>query len=359
MRIGILTYHRSNNYGALLQGVALRYVLQEMGHDAYFIDYWPNYHYEMYALFPPKLIIRNVLGLHARYLWRLVRDCSRRWKRIKHFRKFISENVRPYMAKYSKKEEFDVIIYGSDQIWRKQGGLGGKFNPVYFGENILTTKNHVSYAASMGIIDLSDEDKSFLKSSLSRFSKISVRESSLNDAIVSLGLKSEVVLDPTLLLDSHQWDKLLSTDERPINEKYVLFYQIMGKSFDEDKIKAFAAERGLRYVKLAGGVSKKQAGVLDNESPETFVSLVKHADFVFTSSFHGLAFSIIYNKQFFASYSANAGRAESLLNSLCLSNRLLEPMSALPSNVERINYEDANTRMASLRKSSIDFLKAI
>ena len=66
MKIGILTYHRSHNYGALLQAIATRIVLKKMGHDAYYIDYWPDYHRRMYAMFNSNMLnikhIKSSLG---------------------------------------------------------------------------------------------------------------------------------------------------------------------------------------------------------------------------------------------------------------------------------------------------------
>ena len=360
MKIGILTYHRSYNFGAQLQAIALRLKLVEMGHNVSFVDYWPLYHYDMYALFPPLTIKNELKKHHLGYIKFLVLYFPRRFKKMRVMWKFMKKYSCPYWDKYNGKTNYDVVIYGSDQIWRKQWGLGDKFNPVYFGENVLSTKRHIAYAASMGNLDLSPEDESFLKSSLSKFDKISVRESSLSDVLTRLGLKSQVVLDPTLLLESEEWDKILKP-KRIVSDKYVLFYEIAGKSFDRDSIKDFAKRHGYRYVEVKSGVSNKigKKDIYDAVGPEVFVSLIKHAEMVFTSSYHGLVFSILYNKKFYASYSTNVLRAKSLLEDLDLEYCLLEPLCPLPDSLPEIDYEEVNIKMKQIRKASIDFLKNI
>lgn len=360
MKIGILTYHRSYNFGALLQAFALRQALARLGNDVYIINYWPNYHYEMYAMFPIKTMCRLFKGMHLRGLAGYFVYWRKRYRKMKATEAFIDKYSRPYWAAYSKKASFDVVVYGSDQIWRKQGGLGGRFNPVYFGENILPAKKHVSYAGSMGKMELNDGDKQYLVSTLSKFDMLSARESSLNDLLLSLGLQSEVVIDPTLLLTSEEWDSLLDTS-RIIKEKYVLFYQILNNSVDEDQVKAYAKNHGLRYVKLLTTApnSHQEDYVIETVGPEAFVSLIKHAEIVFTSSFHGLVFSLTYHKPFYASYAQNASRAESIIDAVGLRRCLLPPMGIIPETPPAIDYAEVNERMAELRKSSLDFIKRI
>ena len=119
MKIGILTYHRSHNYGALLQAIALRKVLSDMGNEVFFIDYWPNYHRHMYALFSVKWLI-NRPGRKSKLLY--IKDCllhcSVRKQRKQNFDLFISHFILPYIS--SCDDSYDVIVHGSDQIWRKQ-----------------------------------------------------------------------------------------------------------------------------------------------------------------------------------------------------------------------------------------------
>lgn len=147
----------------------------------------------MYAPFSIHQAIRSGKKGAVIYTLKTLFYYRERKQRIMAFRKFIHSYIEPFCKPYSCNEKYDVIIYGSDQIWRKQPGLKYRFNPVYFAGNILMADKHVSYAASMGIIDLCSEDYTFLKEKLSHFTKISVREKSLQDVIQHIGLESQVV----------------------------------------------------------------------------------------------------------------------------------------------------------------------
>lgn len=360
MKIGILTYHRSYNFGALLQALALRQKLADMGNEVYIIDYWPYYHYDMYALFPLREIGWMLKKGQIKSFVHMFIYFPKRYRKMINIRKFLNQYSRPFWVKYSKRESFDIVVYGSDQIWRKQSRLHNTFNRVYFGENILRSRKKVSYAASMGLIDLNHEEKGYLRSALLKFDKISVRETSLNDLLINLGLKSEIVLDPTLLFDRDDWERMIEV-RRTIEGKYVLFYEILPNSIDEEQVKNYAHEHGLKYIKLLTSARcKHQEGyVIDTEGPDSLISLVKYAEIVFTSSFHGLVFSILYNKPFYSSYAKNAGRAESLIEALRLNNCLLEPMSKIPDAPPGIDYAATNERLRRLRQSSIAFLRSI
>lgn len=357
MKIGILTYHRSHNFGAQLQAVALRTKLAAMGHSVCFINYWPRYHQQMYALFPPLQREGSRIKALIHYV-KILLLSPRRHKRIRAMQKFMKEYSCPYWKPYDNKTAYDAVIYGSDQIWRKQLRLSNKFNPVYFGDNVLSTKKHIAYAASMGKMKLTPHDERFLKETLSRFDKISVRESDLNDELARLGINSQVTLDPTLLLQSQEWDKLLEP-RRMIKENYALFYEITFESFDRKAMKQWARQHNLRFIEVKGRAASilPQKDVFDVVPPQAFVSLIKHAEMIFTSSYHGLVFSLLYNKKFYASYSNNAQRAKSLLQNLGIEHCLLAPLSPLPDNLPQIDYNQVNIKMQELRKGSLHFLK--
>ena len=353
MKIGILTYHRSHNYGALLQAVALRYRLVKFGHEVYFIDYWPEYHRQMYSLVP------NV-GFSF-LLKRIQRICSfmllykSRKKRLLAFNKFIDTYINPYTHIYAENAKFDVIIYGSDQIWRKQEGLSGHFDAVYFADNILMTRKNISYAASMGNIDLLDSDYVFLKDYLNRFSYISVREDYLRDVVDKLGYNSQMVLDPTLLLLKSEWNELFKI-KRIYKYKYVLYYRLLNDSFDEKQIRNFANTLDCELIILDGAVREIGRNVVSTAGPMEFLSLIKYADFVFSSSYHGLMFSLIFEKQFYVSFKENAARAQSILSNLNLSNRLLAPMGIIPLYKDEINYCVVEKKIEKLRNNSLEYI---
>lgn len=353
MKIGIVTYHRTNNYGAVMQALATRFVLEEMGHEVYYVDYWPDYHKEMYALFPKNNFRKFNILQKAKFLYRLFLFYRSKKIRIENFEKFFQTHIYPYCRPVD--DTYDVVIYGSDQIWRKQRALGS-YNPFYFGENNLKTQHHISYAASMGILPDNDADNSKVKELVAHLDKISVREEELRKLLLSLGYKNvKLTLDPTLLLSSETWDKHLPT-EPYVGRKYVLVYMLMN-AFNLSEIKRFADNRGLDMIVLYGSATTKETETnITSAGPLEFIRLIKNAEYVFSTSFHGLAFSIIYGKQFFTSFTANSGRAESLLNQLGIKGRLLPPKSSIPQDETPIDYNTVRSKLETYRKEAFNFL---
>lgn len=357
MNIGILTYHRSINYGALLQAIATRVVLQKMGQTTFYIDYWPKYHQNIYRLFSWKRLLRgwNVFR-KVRYVLYVLRTYRSKCRRKENFNVFISKYIEPYCKPMGTK--CDVVIHGSDQIWRKQPGIK-KYNPIYFGENGIVAKQ-ISYAASMGELPQSEGDKEVVKELLANLDLISVREEPLKKFVECCGFSAKLVLDPTLLLSAEEWISVLGLESKlSIPEKYLLFYNLKEGSFDTEAVRKFAELMGLKLIVLYG-----KAEVMDSDNvkttcdPRGFIQLIKNASFVLTSSFHGLAFSLLFNKPFFAAFSVGPDRASSLLDSLEIEGKLIAPMMKELPVYTPIDYSNVNKLMAELRMNSLNFLRS-
>lgn len=357
MKIGIVTYHRTLNYGAVMQALATRFVLEEMGHDAYYVDYWPDYHKDSYKIFSYSKFKRLGFISKIKTLISLIRDYSSKKKRIDNFEKFFQTHIYPYCRPAD--DSFDVVIYGSDQIWRKQKALG-TYNPFYFGQNDIKTKYHIAYAASMGILPDNDADKAKVKELVSHLDKISVREEGLKHLLLSLGFENvSLSLDPTLLLNSKEWNKLLPV--KPYTgEKYALLYSMGANAFDMKEVRRFADSKGLKLKILRGYATTKETETnITSAGPQEFIRLIKNAEYVFSSSFHGLAFSIIYGKQVFASFMNNAGRAKSLLDMIGYPERLIAPKSHIPQDLLPINYSEVSRRIEPFRLESLRYVTGI
>ncbi len=357
--VGILTYHRSHNYGAILQALALHKVISDLGYKVNIVDYWPEYHKDMYRIIPSTLLngkspvekLRRYVSTALRYP-RLV-------KRRNKFLSFIDRYVAPICS--SSDQPYHTLVFGSDQIWRKQPALGNRFNPIYFGAGPVKTDKLVSYAASMGRLTDSVEDRCLLKEWLSKFSGISVREADLKLLLEEIGFSDVIqVLDPTLLLSAHEWKELLPIVPKETEKPYILFYDLMPDSFDISAIKQYAASRGCDLLIIPGNLDKFRYSRqhLTSTGPLEFLSYVSNAEAVFTSSYHGLAFSLIFHKEVFASFAHNASRAESLLQSIGASDHLLSPMIKEIPNLSPIDYDKADGNLQKLRQKSLDFLRA-
>lgn len=350
MKIGILTYVRSHNYGALLQAIALREVLTRLGNKITFIDYFPDYHQKMYVIpdVPKKMLFR-----HPRNYIRLLLNniCQRIRKR--NFHGFQKKYIVPYLS--SLEEQYDVVIYGSDQIWRKQPFIDS-YNPIYFGKSDIQAKKHISYAASADKAPSSDEDKKEFSKLLSHLDKISVREQWLADAVKEMGYHADVVLDPTLLLNASDWERIVNIPKY-FGKKYVLFYDLLPNSFDKHEVLNFAQARNLELITIVGtAYFTKDSSVKTTIGPERFLSFVKNAEYVLTSSFHGLVFSLIFNVPVFAAFSKNSQRAEALLESIGYRQLLLKPLSRIPSPVP---LKEIDTVLDKLKMTSIEYLSKL
>lgn len=321
MKIGILTYHRAHNYGAMLQAYALRTFLHEHGYDVEFIDYWPIEHQRQYTL------IKHIHGKDVRHkILNFVVDSLTTIRRFFRMRKFNSF-ARNYLGigveiKYVTSSEltnnldYDCIVVGSDQVWRNheyEGKYVG-FDPVYFCQNFPNTIHCISYAASMGIISLNNRDNSLLKEYLAKFDNILVRENSLKELIKSFDYQAEVVLDPTLLLTKEQWNALLPVT-RFKKQKYLLYYELIRSeealSFARLKAKSLHCEL-LVMDSIIHTLPRKNH--ISYASPIEFMHAIRDAEYIVATSFHGTAFSIIFEKQFITiGLNKNSDRVQTLL----------------------------------------------
>lgn len=353
MKVGIVTYHRTLNFGAALQAVALRSILVGFGHEVYFVDYWPSYHKAKYSVFP----IQELKGKYLRdkilfVLYELTNRLIPRIRRKRNFDRFYKKYVYPYCVPIS--HSLDVVVYGSDQIWRKQST--GQYNPFYFGVNEIQAPRHLTYAASAGMLPTSPEEKEYFCKLLSNLQAVSVRELHLANMLNDMGVHDvSHVLDPTLLLTSEKWDEFLS--ENRCRKKYVLVYSPASSSFfDISEVRKYADVRGLEVIELKGEAFRERDGAVSTCGPEMFISLIKNADCVFSSSFHGVAFSIVYGRQFYASFAMNSSRVSSLLEVLGIDGRIIDPYSVIPCRSD-IDYSSVNIELDKLRHSSLAYLQ--
>lgn len=353
MKIGILTYHRSHNYGALLQAIALRKVLSDMGHVVTFIDYWPAYHRHMYETISISSMKYRGIRKNWEYIVTCLSNYFYRKERISNFNKFIAKFILPHIS--STEDNYDLVIYGSDQIWRKQPEIK-TYNPVYFGKNRIKAKKHISYAASMGILPRNETDKLLISELLKHLDKISVRESDLAQLIKKLGYACHHHLDPVFLLNKGNWQSVLPA-KNSSDEKYILYYCLQKDAFNIYEVKEFAKKRNLKIKYLYGTAIKKNTkNEITTADPLMFIDLIKNAEFVITSSYHGLAFSILFHKPFYVAFSRNSKRASSLLSQLGLSIYLIPPCSSIPSHYPPIDYNQVDFHLNMLRKDSKQYL---
>lgn len=354
MKIGILTFHCANNYGAVLQAYGLQQYLILQGYDARLINYTPKYKLDNYKKFNPRYwLSRNPYKCVIRFFHECIVKPARirKWYAFDRFRK---DNYRYY--DYILKSDYadlDAVIIGSDQVWNPSL-TGGDFDPMYFGIGFNTKV--IPYAASARFLSLSEYQSNFFNKHLDDFHSIGVREMQLKSLLQGLTKKEiNVVLDPTLLAGSQIFDRI--SLGRPTDKRYVLVYEIHRNKGVYEMAKRIAQNKGLSVIELV------QAPMLPNDeldptaSPSKFVSYFKYADFVVTTSFHGLAFALMYNKDFYAVKQNNSAddRLQSILSLCSLEERFI-PMKNREIGT-KVDFTLANQRLEEERSKSELFIK--
>ena len=357
MKIGIITFHRSTNYGAQLQAYALRRFLSLSGHDASVIDYWPNYRREREQLF--SLSELRELNASAKIVYILTRllTCIRFLKRRSAARAFAEK----YMN-ISNGESFDVVVYGSDQIWRKFRRTTFKgYDPVYFGQDYVGANRRITYAASMGPVAFDTEsDRTFFKTNMQNFDAISVRESGLQTMLAEeFDVTATKVCDPTRLLSTDDWSDLIDNRYIPAYP-YILYYRLNPNSTADRFVERLSAAKGMKVIEFRGKIPMMHYDSRYHLSagPQEFLSVLGGAQYVVSTSFHGVALSIRLQKQFyFVSAEKNANRAMSLLTDLGLQHRRVTDWRQ-HSIEESVNYNNSEEKLNAMIASSAQWLLA-
>jgi polysaccharide pyruvyl transferase WcaK-like protein len=256
--------------------------------------------------------------------------------------------------------EYDVVVYGSDQIWRRSNyHLFKGFSDVYFGAYPSKVKRKISYAASMGIIDVTEQDKPYLRNMLQNFNAISVREEGLKKLVEDLTKKSvSLVLDPVFLLGKEEWLKVNSYSTPAIQEKYIFFYQLTPSTEAIIFTNRLKAHYGYKVFEIRGRVEPLLFGdrYLQTASPIDFISLIQNAEIVVSTSLHGVAFALLFGKQFYAlGMKNNSGRVQTLLDKLDISQRLLTDIN-LVNLEDKIDYKTVNFKLAGFKQQSQNYL---
>ncbi|MEO6289568.1 MAG: polysaccharide pyruvyl transferase family protein, partial [Ginsengibacter sp.] len=234
MKIGIITFQRAHNYGAVMQAYALLTTLQNMGHSVEIIDYWPKYrsgHYSLVYFDEKRNIKKRFSAPGLKNFAKEVVSFPLRYRQYQKFKTFIRCNLKVGKNSFHLGSDiphkYDIIVCGSDQVWRYNFRGNSGFDNVYFAQypvNKDVTK--IAYAASMGDEVIDEHAQRVLSKLLENFDFISVREQSLLELIKPLtNVKPVKVLDPVFLLSETEWRKIIRKNDK--KKKYLLFYQLL------------------------------------------------------------------------------------------------------------------------------------
>lgn len=365
-KIAIMTWHSYENYGSVLQATALCRFANNMGYTPEFINY------------PSKggIILKgSMLELLCRGLRKVtstLRPLYHSDERSKLFKNYVGDRVDfsqkcvSYPELCDLNSEYDAFICGSDQIWSPIC-----YDDKYFLSFVKNPNKMIAYAPSFGLPKIENENiRNRIAKNISRFKHLSVREQQGANLIKELtGQDAKVVLDPTLLMSSAEWNSYLEIDNvQKINEKNYIICYFLGES---EKYMAYVQKLSKRMnmpffvIPITAKQKKSNNSVPFEVGPKEFVSLIRNATYVCTDSFHGMAFSINYNvpfsvfKRFKDSDPKNQNsRVISLLNMLGLSERLVDykPKNAYNVSVT-CDFTNPNEKLAQFRNDSAEYLK--
>ena len=353
MKVGIVTFHRAHNYGAMLQCYSLANVLSRLGYKVEVIDYLPEKFEAEYSLWPCKqLSFKHNVGK----ILKMLPVFSTAIKRNKAFNNFLKKLPlsRYYSPRTHQIDGYDTIVFGSDQIWNPL--LTNSEDIIYSGSFKKNNTRFISYAASSNPILYDGKYDAYFKSIVNNFDAISTREKTLCDYLNTI--KSEcatIVLDPVFLLDAKSWEKI---SIEPKENDYLLIYTVPQTPVIYKLAKKIAHDLNLKIVEIRPNTNKGGIrGAYRYATPEEFLGLFIKASFVLTTSFHGTSFSVIFRKPFFTvSIGKNVNdRSSSLLRSLGLEDRILENENISVNPF--INYSDVDVKLQHLINKSNDFLK--
>lgn len=335
MRCEIITIN-SINYGNRLQNYALQEILKKLG---------------------LKVTTNRIEDNVTKRLLKELLKCLRNKYYCDYYARFDVKNIKYRYTSRDKieSESIDYFIAGSDQIWNPNFDFNSEREFLTF----APSRKKIAYAASTGISELSNEEKSKFRNYLKDFRAISVRENDASEMLSDLlEKKPEVVLDPTLLLTIEDWKKIIAQSQVKIEKPFIVKYFLGIRSEKiERKINDFATKKGYEIIDVSNRNCPYPIG------PAEFVYLLSNSTINYVDSFHGTVFSILFNKSFYTfsrpnehGYGNMNSRFETVFSRFPLKERYIFDVDKINFS-EQLEYDETNKILEYERKKSIAFLK--
>lgn len=355
MKIGILTFHRALNCGAMLQAWALKTFLANAGYEVGFIS--------------------NHVGVLSR--WHSFPKSGSMLGRAKGTLLAVAKNIgsfacldlaikrfEAFQTKYLKEIELhdcDMVVVGSDQVWRSELTAGE--TPLFIGKNINGNLPMISYAASFG--DRIPSDIEHLGKYVGRrYRALSVREPLVQEVLAPyIAGEIEVVADPTLLIEPKEYSRISS--DVNLQEPYIFAYAVHATPFFVQTAKSAAKRLGLKLVMTAASQSTRwnaPSGLTYGVSPDRMIGYLRGSSCVVASSFHGTALSVLHGKPFVCLRPDGLNvksRPVSLLKRLDDMRRVVSPQSEnidIDTMLNEPISENVTSRLTEFREFSINWL---
>lgn len=329
--LDVITYHRCYNYGAALQAYATVEFLSKYDYTVEVIDYYPE---DLKDFGTIRNSLCDLFNASRNIFLRIILSVikTRGTKKLKKvFNRFIDNELpltAPFYSCQQLKEELpkaDFYCTGSDQVWNN---YYRNFDDSFFLEFAPNGSKCFSLSSSFGKENFTEEEELYIRRMLKKYDYLSVREQSGVNILSKLGFHGDLILDPTLLVEPETWYKFAGKDL--VHKPYLLVYQLHGDSDTMTLAKKFAAEKNIKIVRIITLPYQIKMGCKNIISPDVhdFVSLLKNAEYVFTDSFHGTVFSLIFHKKLGITLPKRfSNRISSLLSTLDVEHYIINHLS--------------------------------
>lgn len=362
-KVGILTWHDPTNCGSALQAYALHLYLRNQGIDTKIIRYVPQWCRGDYMQMPlsmlsfkhklKRLIKGSLLPFYYVLPSRLQNKINPFFPFYYHYCRMTKPCLEESIVKICK--QFTTIISGSDQVWNPNF-----IDPIFL-QNFVDGKiNKMSYAVSLGGKTMPKEWRDLYKKCLHSFNSISVRESDGQEMLKSIGINSQIDIDPTMLIDSSHY-RSISRRVSCIKKPFAFCYFLPTDREYKNQMQRYVSEHHLEAVGFSA--NKEDYQWLQNAGPMgplEWLWLVDNADIVLTNSYHATIFSLIFNTPFYTfvrfmqddSVSQNS-RLEQLNKYFDIADYLVESKIPEQSSNSFPRFEE---QLSLLRKSAYKYL---
>lgn len=343
MKIGVVTVQDSNNFGSFLQAYAMQHVLRSMGHEVVFIRTRSEEYLKslFYSARPGK---RDLLHLPA-YI-------RTNFSGRKKYRRF-QEELKCFrvVEKYGD-EKLDAVVLGSDEIWNVRTPVFRK--EIFYGCGM---EHVMAYAVSVGNATTEELNQWISQEWIQHISPVLSRDVHTTNYLKGLSIDSPLVCDPTFLVDREVFYRDY-TDPLMDGKPYLLVYSYGLTEEIAKEICNFAREKNLRVLSACFPFSWCDGTF--NCTALDFCSILKRADYVFTSTFHGTIFSVLNHKKFVSL--PQSRKTSDLLNRLGLADHLITEDKCLAEQFKEkfdifTDYEAVDQRIAQWKEESISLLK--
>ncbi len=370
VKIAGLTWWR-NNYGSVLQAYALQVVLNDFDNIDYeIINQYSGKIASAYNFFM-KIKAFGIKKTFHRIVWKFGTKKLR--ARNTALQRFVDEKLKTTDKRYRAdfidraNECYDGFVCGSDQIWHPELA---SLNSIYWLNFVNPDKLKIAYAPSIGVDQVTEEQKKIIRNNLATFDAISCREESGRNLLCSImGTENcETVLDPTLLADRAVWDDICPP--RRFKEKYIFVYLLRGTKEQRKFIEKYASFKDLKIVTMpfldSEHINKYDRKFGDikywDASPSDFISVIRYAERVFTDSFHCMIFSCLYHRNFYLFPKIGKNQMNRLIdlqNMFCLSNRMIGKNTTMIDlqRMDAIDWDNVDNIIMERRLKSECYLK--